>query len=1230
MNSTISGKRGQAWVVLLVLSVSLVSISLSGCERKKEVKEKQKSADLMTIRTLGLAYLEENNLKEAAAQFQKLIELAPREALGYANLGLVYLRMGKYAEAEEQIKKALAIEPDDPDIRLNLAQIYQLQHREDEAVALLEETIQVHPDHAKSLYKLAEIYSRSRNREHWLRAQKDLEKLVGILPANLPARLDLIEVLLRNRRVDEAVAQMEAIRKQMPELPKESTAFFEKSLSLMRAGKADEALTVVRIFHHFMKLTPVYQSGLADLQGPGGALMGFPVFNFSQNISLRKGRNPDILGSLRFTDVTADVGLDVVGSEQGKTRSAKESGAIVAIADFDSDGDQDLYVASWIPGKDESTPYLFRNDYGKFVNIAPQAGILHPGKDVAATFADFDNDGYLDIFVTNTVANRLFHNVEEGKFKDIAPAAGLADWPGGSGALFADLDLEGDLDLYMLAAGPNRFFRNNSDGTFTELAQKMGLAGGQARSRDAAIGDFDDDGDLDLFVANEDASNILFTNLRQGHFQDITAQSGLRSRGGTGAVAVGDVDNDGFLDIFVTGLRNGEYALLHNRGNGVFEKDTRSPAMYRALKNVVGLDARFFDFDNDGFLDLLVVGKAVGRGKSARGVRLFHNDGSGRFKDTSSLLPQGLVSGFRAAVADFNEDGDMDIYLTGFDGKVRLLRNDGGDLNKYLEVRLVGLRSGSGKNNRYGIGAKLEVRAGDLYQMRVVSEPVTHFGLGQRLKADVIRIVWPNGTPQNLFYPGGEMDLVEQQTLKGSCAFLYTWNGHHYVFVTDILWRSALGMPLGIMGGETAYAFPNSAREYIRIPGRLLREKDGLYSLQITEELWETAYFDQVALVAVDHPDSVDLFIDERFLPPPFPPLKLYPVTRRRLPLSAVDERGNDLLPAIQWKDDVYASDLVPGPYQGITRMHDLILDLGDLSDARRIVLFLNGWIFPTDASINVAISQSDRVKVVPPYLQVPDENGRWRTVVQNLSFPMGKDKMVIADLTDKFLTDDYRVRIRTNMEIYWDYVFFSTDTSDAAVRMTTLPPASANLHFRGFSRVYRKGGRYGPHWFDYEQVSTEPKWRSLQGNYTRYGDVGSLLLESDDKYVILNAGDEMTVEFSATGAPELKPGWRRDFLIYSDGWMKDGDLNTATGWQVEPLPFHGMTKYPYGEDESYPTDEDHQRYLREYNTRRVTTEPFRRLLFREGVSRTAERSVPESRSGDGRTRTRHDAGAVQ
>ncbi|MCI0699009.1 FG-GAP-like repeat-containing protein [candidate division KSB1 bacterium] len=1179
---------------LLVL-ISTAALFATGCEKQK-VLDKQKLTQIIIARTLGLAYLEENQLKEAEAEFRKVIELAPKEALGFANVGLVYFRKGLPPEAEEWITKALAIVPDNPDIRLLLASVYEAADRENEARQELEQTLKNSPDHARTLYNLAALYLRSNQKDAPQRAEEHLNKLAQLAPANIVVRLQLIETLLGNGKAGEAVRHLEALRQQMPELPGEAAEFYDKALAGAQANQAEAALTPARIFHNTLKSAPLYQAGILELRGPGGPLIGFPILNFSQDISAQLQEQKAVPAALRFTEVPSAVGLDVVKGSESEPAPASEPGTHLAVADYDGDGDQDLYVGSWEASRNQSKPLLFKNDSGKFIETSSAAGIVHAAKETGAIFADYDNDGRLDMYLTADGPNILYRNLGNGKFLEVTKTAGIGGGNLSYAARFVDLDHDGDLDLFLAHASANRIYRNNGDGTFKELAEKMNLAGKNLKSREVEFGDFDDDGDVDLFVANENAGNILYTNLRQGQFQDLAASSGLASDKGSVAVTAGDYNNDGFLDLFVTGLDRGSFDLYRNKGNGTFEKDTRSQEMLETLREVIGLDADFFDFDNDGFLDLLIAGKTTAQ--TGRGVFLFHNDGAGEYKDASSLLPNNLSSGRGAALADYDDDGDLDVFIAGSDGRVHLLRNDGGNVNHYLKIQLVGLRTGSSKNNHFAIGAKLEVWAGDLHQTRVVTDPVSHFGLGRRSKAEVARILWPNGVPQNSFDLASDRKLVEEQILKGSCAFLYTWNGREYTFVTDMMWRSALGMPLGIMGGSTAYAFPDASQEYLKISGNLLKAKAGKYTLQITEELWETAYFDQVKLLAIDHPDSVDIYVDERFVPPPYPPLRIYQVRQKHLPQFATDEQGNDLLPALRAKDEVYASNLKPGRYQGVTAMHDLFLDLGNVAQGDGVILFLNGWIFPSDASINVAITQSGQPKVISPYLQVRNRQDEWQTVIENMSFPAGKNKIAAVDLRGKFLSGDHRVRIRTNMEIYWDHIFFSTGEAEIPLRQTTLRPVAADIHYRGFSRMYRKGGRYGPHWFDYQEVSTEPKWRDLEGFYTRYGDVLPLLLEADDEYVIINSGDEVTVEFDATSVPSLQPGWRRDYLIYSNGWIKDGDLNTAHGKTVEPLPFHRMSRYPYGEDESYPKDEAHQEYLRTYNTRKVSQEKFKTWLL--------------------------------
>jgi Tfp pilus assembly protein PilF len=1174
--------------------VLLCTFFLFSC--KDTVKDsKQKSVELMTTQTMGLAYLEEFKLDEAEKEFLKFIKLAPKEKLGYANLGLTYLRMGKYPEAKKQLAEAIKIDSKDPDIRLLLATVYQMNDERDKATSELKEALTFAPDHIKILYDLTELYAVANDEESQQQRKKFLLQLVEKAPANLVPQLNLTEIYIRNGETDKATAQLEIIHKQFPEFPKEAIDYYNKTLSLLHKKDKENAIIQFTIFHNYLKVTSPYQAGIMDLKGPGGSLIGFPLITYDQQPASQSGENKSLLDVIKFTDATASAGLNIVPVNTEDKNGDYKYSTHVEAADYDSDGDIDLYVGSYDQASSTYKHYLFNNEMGRFKDVSQEAGLKHSGKEASATFADYDNDGFLDLYIVKEGGDILYRNAGKGVFEDVTDKAQIGSKTGGKKALFFDMDHDGDLDLYETRSNSNLMFRNNSDGTFQEQAEKMGLSCKNANSRDAAFGDFDDDGDIDLFTANENSGNNLFSNQRQGFFKDITEESGLKSTGGSSAVAVGDYNNDGFPDLFVTSVNAGQHELFRNKGNGSFELVKNSKEMFSALQHVKAYDAKFFDFDNDGFQDLIIAGESEEKG--SRGIFLYHNDGKRNFENVSRLLPEEPKSGRQIALFDYNDDGDLDIVIAGLNGGITLLRNDGGNQNHYVTMKLVGLRAGSAKNNHFGIGAKVEVRSGDLYQSMIVTDPTVHFGLGNRSKADNIRITWTNGVPQNILSPGTDQALIEAQTLKGSCPFLFTWNGNEFVFVKDVMWRSALGMPLGIMGDNTAYAFPDASDDYIRIPGDILKPDNGLYSIQLTSELWETMFFDKVQLVAVDHPDSVDVFVPEQFSPPPFPGNKQFQVKEKHTPVSATDSQGNDVLSIITAKDDNYLSDFKPDKYQGVTEMHDLILDPGDIGKNKNLFMFLNGWIFPTDASINVALSQSANLKVIRPFVQVINHKGEWVTVIENLGFPMGKDKTVIADLTSKFLSGDHRIRIRTNMEIYWDYIFFSDNVSNAPVISTVLNPVSADLHYRGFSRTYRKGGRYGPHWFDYSDVDKNKKWRDLSGNYTRYGDVLALLTESDNKYVISNAGDETSIQFDSKVLPELKTGWKRDFLIHSVGWVKDGDINTALGSTVLPLPFHGMKSYPPAENDIYPQDADHQKYLKEYNTRVVTSEEFRNAI---------------------------------
>ena len=1132
----------------------VVAAVVLGCPKESAPPE-----ELFAARSLGLDFLQRGQLPEAEAQFKKIVSLAPQEPLGHANLGLTYLRAGRLDEAEGELRRARKLDSASTDITLMLAKLYALTGRRDEARALLEPLRSgPPPESARVLYALAEMDS--------AQYAERLREVLQAALANLAVRLQLIDQLVRQGEADSAVRFLEEVRRLRPEVPKDAQPYLERSLQLLRAGKLTEARSPLDRFLRAMEITAPYQASLEKVKWLEGPLVGRPVLTFTPQflITLGAARRETATTSLHFTEATTDAYLP------DPATSNERLGRAFAAGDYDGDGTDDVLAV----------PHLYHVQGGLFLDATGTSGLSVGAGAVFATFADVDNDGWLDAFVIDsTGAGRgmLFRNRGNGRFEDVTAKAGVADVRGARKALFVDLDHDGDLDLVLVGATQLVVYRNNLDGTFTESAAALGLSG--RGGRDGAFGDFDGDGRIDLFVADS-AGNALYLNGGATRFRNATASSGIT--GGGSAVSVGDYNNDGLLDLFLTGSEGNEPAPWTNRGDGTFTRDRGSATVLQRVG--AGRAALFFDYDNDGWLDLMVVGTP--RSAASRGVFLLHNDGRGRFADRSALLPQTIHDGTAVAALDVDGDGDQDVFLSDASGGLRLLRNEGGNASLSVQIQLVALRTGSGKNNDFGIGARVELRAGEIYQTRVVTSRITPFGLGPHLKADVLRVEWPNGVPQLVYFPGTDQDVLELEMLKGSCAFLYTWDGKRFRFMTDVMWRSALGMPLGIMGSMAAYAPPGASQEYLRIPGSALAPRAGRYVLQVTEELWETAYADQIRLLAVDHPDSVDVFVDERFVPPAPVDLRLFKVARPQVPRSAVDQDGNDVLPALRDRDDVYVSNLTPLRYQGLVESHDLILDLGPDAGGPGTFLFLRGWIYPTDASINVALSQQTTIHPTLPALEVRDARGRWTTAIPSIGFPSGKDKTIVVDLAGKFLTQDHHVRIRTNLQIYWDQAFIAHDAPEVPVRVTRLDPAHADVHFRGFSRMYRRGGRYGPHWFDYDSVSRTSPWRPIEGALTRYGDVLPLMKESDDMYVIMGPGDETTLQFDARSADSLPPGWTRDFLLYTDGWIKDADLNTAYGNTVGPLPFHAITQYPYAAGESYPTDAEHQKYLRRFNTR--------------------------------------------
>ena len=364
-------------IYVFLLLPAFVVLPLS-CRNNPE-KEQQKSTDLVTTKTLGLAYLEEFKLDEAETEFLKFINLAPKEKLGYANLGLTYLRMGKYPEAEKQLLKAIKIDPRDPDIRLILATVYQMNDERDRAITELKEALAFAPGHIKILYDLSELYSAGTDSLSQREYKNYLLKLVEKAPGNEVPQLSLIAIYIREREMDKAMEQLGVIRKQFPEFPKEALEYYDKTILSVKNQDWQNAILQFTIFHNYLKVTSPYQAGMMDLKGPGGSLIGFPLITFDQQSSLQGAEDGSLLDVIKFTDVTASAGLNIVPASNDGQKSKVSSYTHVEAADYDGDGDIDLYAGSYDPGTSSYKHYLFNNEMGRFSDVSEEAGIRHSG-----------------------------------------------------------------------------------------------------------------------------------------------------------------------------------------------------------------------------------------------------------------------------------------------------------------------------------------------------------------------------------------------------------------------------------------------------------------------------------------------------------------------------------------------------------------------------------------------------------------------------------------------------------------------------------------------------------------------------------------------------------------------------------------------------------------------------------------------------------------------------------
>jgi len=1126
-------------VLMMLLGLLLVALFAAAHYRAADTDANARIAEASRLNNIGVAYMNQQLFEKALKSFEAASAQDPKMEVAKINRGVALLNLQRVDEAKALLEDVVKRDPKDAHAWYNLGLFYKNTNDTDSAVAAFKHVVDIDPIDADSWYSLGTAYAQAKQ---------------------YPPAIESFEHALKLN-------------------PLHASAEFGISRAYQQSGDGDHAHEHLKKFQYIkdnklgspMSLAYGEQGKYSRAEESAGAMATVPAAI-----------------PVKFVDVTQQAGLPL------QVDASLETGA--CFIDYDNDGKIDLFLSA---GSTNGRPVLLHNlGNGRFEDATNKLGVDPSLRVGACTAGDYDNDGFADLAISTSSEVRLLHNNKGVNFQDVtettklfsprvAGSAGLI-W---TGLNFIDYDHDGDLDLIGVAeavmpvvggkskvlAQPAKMWRNNGDGTFTDVNDDLGLS--QALARSSVGSDYNNDRAVDIVVTGSENGPTIFENPREGKFAARQPWSSPISSP-TMAVAVLDFDHDGWMDLALTHDGVPGISLWHNNQAKSFDQVKLPETNWVRAFGVAA-----FDYDNDGWVDLV----AVGETKDGKGeVRLFRNLGPDGFKDVTTDVgldkvqlkePRAIITG------DYDNDGASDLLITQNHGPAVLLRNEGGNKNNWLRLNLRGLN-----DNKSAIGTKVEIFAGANRQKFEIygssgylgqNSPYLTVGLGQSKQADVVRMLWPTGVLQDEIEVAGnrEVPYLELDRRGSSCPTLFVWDGRHYELVGDMIGAGVVGHWVG----PNERNVPRPA-EYIKVDRNTIHRKDGKLSFRLMEPMEEAVYLDEVKLLTVDHPSSFDVFPNEYFASnPPFPAFRVIQSTNAQLPAAVHDEHGHDLMPKLRAHE--YFGDFELLPFHGFTKTHSLELDLGAPYQGGPLVLLMHGETeYYTATSVYAAHQAS--IESIAPYVEALSSEGQWTRVLDDIGFPAGGPRTMTPDLTGKLPIGTRKIRITTNLQVYWDSILIDRSPQNGQVRLTSTNPINAKLSFYGHPRQI-EGEPRGNVKYVYEEVSPTGPFARQSGDYTRYGDVLPLLTSFDDKLVVFGTGDEIALEFDPAKLPALRTGWARDYFFLVNGYEKDMDFYAADGFTVEPLPFKAMPGYPY--HGAYPLDREHMDYLLEYNTRHVS-----------------------------------------
>ena len=1128
-----------------------------------------KSLEAARLNNVGEAYMNQQLFEKALKAFTDAAALDPKLLVAGTNEGIALFNLGRVEPAKKLLEDLAKSNPNDPHVWYNLGLLYKNNSDSQGAVDAFKRVTEIDANDPDTWYFFGTAYSQMKQ---------------------FPQAIEAFQHALKLN-------------------PLHASAEFGLSRAYQQSGDSPTARQHLQRFQYITqnKLGAAITLAYGE-QGKYSTVESSP--------SVVEKVPPAI--AVKFVDVTKEAGLAGIAS----TTSADLASFLAPGAcflDFDGDGSIDLFVASNGP---QGGMGLYRNrGNGKFEEVTEKAGLDPKQRAVGCMAGDYDNDGATDLALSFDGRVAVLHNEKNGTFKDITNAIGIKSDGLNLGLTFIDYDHDGDLDLYVARyeeagqydprllhafnagikpEGHSAIWRNNGNGTFTDVTDSLGVQG--TTPSIAAVGtDYNNDRAIDLLSTgwNWGKSPTVFENPREGMFA-VRRPFPESTNAASVGTAVLDFNHDDWMDVVFSHWGVPAITLWKNIEGKRFE-----PVILPTTSWIRAWGVAAFDYDDDGWVDLVAVGETVGETKDGKGeVRLFRNLGPDGWKDVTTDVgldkiqfkePRAIITG------DYDGDGATDLLITQNNGPAVLLRNDGGNKNNWLKLDLKGLG-----DNKSAIGTKVEVFSGANRQKFEIAGSNGYLGqnsleltigLGPAKQADVVRMLWPTGVLQDeIEVPANKkQNYIEMDRRGSSCPTLFVWDGEHYELVADMIGAGVVGH--WVAPGERNIARPT---EYIKLDRKSVREKDGKLSLRLMEPMEEVVYLDQVGLAAIDHPASFDVYPNEYFASnPPFPEFKVVASRNAQPPAAVRDEHGHDLLPDLLAHK--YVGDFALEPFKGFTKMHSLELDLGKPYRGGPLWLLLSGEIEYFTATGMYAADQAG-IKGISPFVEALNAQGKWVRVMEDMGFPAGGPRTMTADLTGKLPVGTQRIRISTNLQIYWNNILIDRTPQKQNVRLTPVPLQSADLGFHGYPRQI-EAQPPGVVKYVYEQVSRTGPYARQAGTYTRYGDVRPLLTGFDDRLAVFGSGEQVALEFDPSKLPSLPTGWTRDYFFFANGYEKDMDFYAAHGDTVWPLPFRGMGTYPYL-GKSFPMDDEHLDYMLKYNTRHVSGNEPKGYWFDYGESK--------------------------